>query len=120
MMVVSKNMVKKILPVCEKSEGYKYQGPRTKNLGPYSGEEFRNAHLIPWLDTLEDNEEAVVDFSGTIVYTPSFLEESFGGSVRINGKNKEKFSHVKFVNMDKFWEENLMEYIINAKPFVKK
>jgi hypothetical protein len=109
-------MDKKILAVCEKSEGYKYQGPRTKSLGPFSGEEFRDACLIPWLDSLEDNEEAVVDFSGTIVYTPSFLEESFGGSVRMNGKNKEKLSHIKFLNMDKIWKEKLMEYIKNARP----
>jgi uncharacterized protein CbrC (UPF0167 family) len=107
-------MDKKILIVCEKSEGYKYQGPRYKNLGPYSGEEFRDEHLIPWLDTLADSEEASVDFSGTVVYMPSFLEESFGGAIRKNNKNKDKLKNVSFLNMDKIWEAKLIKYINEA------
>ena len=113
-------MEKKLLIVCEKSTGYKYQGPRYKRLGPYSGEEFREKYLIPWLDSLGENDEAVIDFSNTVVYMPSFLEESFGGAIRKNGINKEKLRHIKFVNMNKLWEKKLLGYITNAVQDAEK
>jgi hypothetical protein len=113
-------MDKKTLIVCEKSEGYKYQGPRYKRLGPNSGEEFRDKYLIPWLDTLAESEEAVIDFTGTVVYMPSFLEESFGGAIRANGKNKDKLNKIVFFNMNKMWEEKLLGYIKNAEFTTKK
>jgi len=113
-------MNEKVLVVCEKSEGYKFQGPRYKRLGPHSGEEFRDDYLIPWLDILTEAEKAAVDFSGTIVYMPSFLEESFGGAIRANGKNKEKLEHIELLNMDKIWKEKLLGYIKDAEPIAKK
>jgi len=59
-----------------------------------------------WLDGVGDKEEAVIDFSGTIVYSPSFLEESFGGAIMSNKKNKDKFKHIGFVNIDDpIWAE---------------
>jgi hypothetical protein len=114
-------MEKKVFIICEKSEGYKYQGPRYKYLGPYSGEEFREDHLQPWLDTLADGEEAVVDFFGTVVYSPSFLEEGFAGTIREardmqeSEKNKERLKHITFTNMDKDWKSKLEDYIKVAK-----
>jgi hypothetical protein len=113
-------MEKKKMVICEKSEGYKYQGPRFKHLGPYSGEEFRNTYLLPWLDDLGEQEEAIIDFKGTVVYSPSFLEESFGGAIRAKKENKEKISHLAFVNITSPWDEKLKEYIKNAKYTSKK
>ena len=113
-------MDKNTLIVCEKSEGYKYQGPRYKRLGPNSGEEFRDMYLIPWLDTLTESEAAIVDFAGTVVYMPSFLEESFGGAIRANRKNKDKLNRIEFLNMEKIWKEKLMGYIKNAESYTKK
>jgi hypothetical protein len=119
-------MEKKILKICEKSAGYKYEGPRYKRLGPFSGEEFRNIHLLPWLESLADQEESIVDFTGTEVYSPSFLEESFGGAIR-NAKNRQeaeknrqKLKSICFVNIDPIWKEKLLGYIENAKYRLEK
>jgi hypothetical protein len=102
---------KKTLKVCEKSQKYCFQGPRYKELGEASGEEFRDKYLLPWLASLEDGENAVIDFEGTIVYSPSFLEESFGGAIRVDKKNKERFKNISFINMDPIWREKLNKYI---------
>jgi hypothetical protein len=101
----------KTLIVCERSQDYRYQGPRYKNLGTASGEEFRDTHLLPWLDTLADGEKGVIDFVGTEVYSPSFLEESFGGAIRANSLNRTKLRNVNFVNIDPVWEEKVKKYI---------
>jgi len=58
---------------------YPSPGPRFKVLGPSSGEEFRD-----WLVTeLEKGKELTVDLDGTEGYGSSFLEESFGGLIRL-------------------------------------
>jgi hypothetical protein len=101
----------KKLVVCEKSQDYRYQGPRFKELGAASGEEFRDSYLLPWLDSLADGEKGVIDFEGTAVYSPSFLEESFGGAVRKNANNRAKLSNISFVNIDPIWKEKVKKYI---------
>jgi len=114
-----------ILKICEINKGYEYQGPRFKKLGPYSGEEFREAHLEPWLNKLGEQEESIIDFVGTKVYSPSFLEESFGGVIREAGTsekaeiNRKKLQIAKFENMDPVWKEKLSGYIKNAKHKTK-
>ncbi|MDR0503487.1 MAG: STAS-like domain-containing protein [Treponema sp.] len=111
----------KKLTICEKNKGYEYQGPRFKKLGPYSGEEFREEHLAPWLAKLGEQEESVIDFNGTKVYSPSFLEESFGGVIRESETvekaeiNRKKLQFAKFENMDPVWNEKLAGYIKNAR-----
>ncbi|MDR1200694.1 MAG: STAS-like domain-containing protein [Tannerellaceae bacterium] len=104
-------MENKILKICERSEGYKYEGPRYRDLGPFSGQEFREEHLLPWLNSLTDKEKGIIDFEGTAVYSPSFLEESFGGAIRKNAKNGEKLSNVSFNNIDPIWKEKVEKYI---------
>jgi hypothetical protein len=101
----------KTLKVCEKSQEYRFQGPRYKELGEASGQEFRDLYLLPWLDSLKDGENAVIDFAGTVVYSPSFLEESFGGAIRTDKKNAEKFKNISFINIDSIWLEKLKKYI---------
>lgn len=85
-----------ILKILECKEDYKFQGPRFIKLGPNSGEEFRETFLIPWLKENESSNKLVVDFEGTSVYTPSFLEEAFGGTVRKGFKIIQK---VDFINL---------------------
>ncbi|MDR1216136.1 MAG: STAS-like domain-containing protein [Treponema sp.] len=101
----------KTLVVCERSQKYRFQGPRYKELGEASGEEFREEYLLPWLASLKDEESAVVDFEGTVVYSPSFLEESFGGAIRFDKKNKERLKNISFLNMDPIWLEKLNKYV---------
>lgn len=108
-------MESKILKICERAEGYKYEGPRYRYLGPFSGEEFREEHLLSWLDSFTGGEKGIIDFEGTAVYSPSFLEESFGGAIRKNGKNREKLSNIRFVNIDPIWKEKVEKYIKLAK-----
>jgi len=114
-------MGRKILKVCEPREEYRYQGPRFEYLGPFSGEKFRKTRLLPWLDTLDIQEESIIDFTGTEVYSPSFLEESFGGTIRLAKTrqeaeiNRQKLQQVSFINMDPDWKVKLEGYIHNPK-----
>jgi len=119
-------MEEKTLKVCELNAGYIYEGPRFIRLGPYSGEEFRIKHLRSWLDSLEEGEVSTVDFEGTEMYSPSFLEESFGGVIRLAKtkqeaeNNRAKLNLVNFINMKPDWKKMLEEYIKNAKYDPKK
>jgi len=102
------------LRICEISPKYQFQGPRYKELGDASGEEFRDEFLLPWLNSLIGNDPAIIDFAGTRVFSPSFLEESFGGAVRADNKNREKLNSVSFLNIDQIWLEKLLKYIKEA------
>ena len=94
-------------------ESYKYQGPRFKSLGSNSGEYFRDQYLIPWLNENKEDDVLEIDFAGTIVYTPSFLEESFGGAIR-KGYNEVK--KLRFKNVSDNQLKKIEEYIKQAKP----
>ena len=72
----------KTLHIIDCKQGFEYQGPRFGRLGANSGEEFRDNFLIPFLTSISDCEIGVIDFSGTKVYTTSFLEESDRATAR--------------------------------------
>lgn len=59
----------------------RYPAGRHRTDGPWSGEAFRHDLLAPALHegTVE------VDLDGTLGYGSSFLEEAFGGLVRVEG-----------------------------------
>ncbi len=59
-----------------------FPGPRFRSIGPDSGEEFRETVLIP---AIQENgiENISVNLDGTCGYGSSFLEEAFGGLVRM-------------------------------------
>ena len=57
----------------------RYPGGRYRRLGKFSGEEFRDDHLIP---ALKSGDKVIVVLDGTAGYGSSFLEEAFGGLVR--------------------------------------
>lgn len=97
-----------VLKVLACKEDYKYQGPRFIRLGPDSGEEFRDNHLLKWLDDNKNDDDLHVDFDGTIVYTPSFLEESFGGAIR---KGYKQVTKIKFDNMEEDAHNQVEQYI---------
>lgn len=48
--------------------------------GPNSGERFRNDYLVP---ALANHDAVTVELDGTRSYGSSFLEEAFGGLVRL-------------------------------------
>jgi len=67
-------------PVLRLAETFsRFPAGRYRQNGPYSGEAFRDDHLIP---RLRRGETLTVDLDGTRGYASSFLEEAFGGLVR--------------------------------------
>ena len=59
-------------------------GPRRREEGKYSAEEFRETILLPRFEAaIQKNEKLVVDLDGVYGYGISFLEESFGGLARL-------------------------------------
>ncbi len=61
-------------------------GPRFRNQGPKSGQEFREEILDPkFQEALRMGAKLTVDLDGGYGYGTSFLEESFGGLARIHG-----------------------------------
>lgn len=50
--------------------------------GDFNGQRFRKEILLP---ALRQNTKVLVDFDGTEGYGSSFLEEAFGGLVRLEG-----------------------------------
>ena len=57
-------------------------GGRYRKEGAWSGQEFREKFLEPRLRAKED---VIVDLDGPVGFTTSFLEEVFGGIVRLFG-----------------------------------
>lgn len=88
-------------------------GPRTKNLGPNSGEEFRIRVLKKWFDT---NTEVEIDVDGVIMsFGPSFLSEAFGKMAKDKDVGMDKFFQIIHVKQDgiknKNFEELLHKYV---------
>lgn len=78
--------MKQIVKVSDK---FPYPGSRFIKLGPQSGEAFKNylhKHLTNCYGSdfsKNINNEFIVDLDGTIGYGSSFLEEGFGGLIRM-------------------------------------
>lgn len=50
--------------------------------GPFSGQRFREEILLP---ALQNHDRVVVNIDGTLGFGSSFLEEAFGGLIRVHG-----------------------------------
>lgn len=71
-------------------------GPRYISQGKYSGEDFRNNVLLGLIENAkEHNTKLLIDFDGGYGYPTSFLEEAFGGAVRVT-KDKNLMSILEF------------------------
>ena len=60
----------------------KYPGGRFNDEGDFSAERLRDEFLVPYL---ESHSRITVQLDGTLGYGGSFLEECFGGLVRVHG-----------------------------------
>lgn len=63
----------------------RFPGGRYVRDGKYSGEEFRERFLAPALRDAAPGDTVEVVLDGTAGYPSSFLEEAFGGLVRVSG-----------------------------------
>ena len=104
------------LKVMEKMDSL--PGPRYKSQGKGSGEEFRDDHLIPAFDEAVRKGEALyVDMDGAKYgYPTSFLEETFGGLVRMRGRGKVK----KVLSIECTSEPMLVEEIMHYIEYAEK
>lgn len=82
-------------------------GARYPEEGEYSGQEFRETVLIPKLnEAIKKGEKLIIDLDGTAGYGTSFLEEAFGGLIRV-----ECFSYDEIKKTLDFISDEDPEYI---------
>lgn len=82
---------------------------RYRDDGPRSGQAFREEYLAP---ALKEDNEVVVYLDGVEGYGSSFLEEAFGGLVRVNGFLGEKLHRLLTLKtVDDAWKEEIWTYI---------
>ncbi len=75
-------------------------GPRYTWQGTFSGEHFRETVLLTLFDGIVDNDALLtIDLDRTAGFGPSFLEEAFGGLVRLRGYDKVR-RHLGFVSRE--------------------
>jgi len=91
-------------------------GPRFKEDGHHSGEEFREDYLLPKYRKAVNNGECLhVVLKETKGYATSFLEEAFGGLVRTGYKKSDIRKHLKIHSSDRPWyESEIYGYIDEA------
>jgi hypothetical protein len=73
---------------------------------------FRRRHLVP---ALREGEQARVNLNGTLGYGSSFLEEAFGGLVRLEGfLAADLRRRLKIESDDQFLVQEIWSYIDEA------
>jgi hypothetical protein len=91
-------------------------GPRYIDEGPNSGEHFRQTILLDAMRTCIQNDEILtIDLDGTAGYGRSFLEESFGGMVRVD-----KVPYQAIVDHLKVVSEEEPEWIAKIDGYLRK
>lgn len=86
----------------------KFPAGRYKDDGPYSGELFREIYLAP---ALESDETIVIDLDGARGYGSSFLEEAFGGLVRLGFPADRVLAKISLVSKDTSLIKEIHSYI---------
>ena len=98
-------------------------GPRYIHEGKFSGELFRQQVLFPKVsDALENGIPFEVNLDGTAGYGTSFLEESFGGLIRIHHLPYEKIlSLMTLISIEEdYLIDDVKEYLKDAYEESKK
>lgn len=89
-------------------------GPRYRDEGPFSGEQFREEMLVP---ALRAGDSLFLDLDETEGYGSSFLEEAFGGLVRIDRfEPNDLLQRLSFKSADSTYVTQITNYIREAKP----
>jgi hypothetical protein len=80
------------------SDYTKYPGPRYREHGPFSGEQFREEQLSPALKAvIASGDVLTIVLDGVAGYGSSFLEEAFGGLVREGFRREDIHGHLVIV-----------------------
>ncbi|RJS13438.1 DUF4325 domain-containing protein [Corallococcus sp. H22C18031201] len=81
--------------------------------GPYSGQRFRDDILAP---ALKEANKVTVELDGTLGYGSSFLEEAFGGLVRLCGfAANDLRKRLSLASADSSLETEIWAYIESAR-----
>lgn len=89
-----------------------YPGGRTPEDGEFSGQEFREKFLVP---AFNEDESVIVDLDGTRGYGSSFLEEAFGGLVRLGFSKNDIRRCIAFKSTRTSLINEINRYIDQAK-----
>jgi hypothetical protein len=94
----------------------RYPGPRYIDDGPKSGEEFRESVLVPRILAAEKTGgKVIVVLDGARGYTSSFLEEAFGGLVRLKGYTRKRLEELLEIRVSdpklRYLAGNIDEYL---------
>lgn len=94
-------------------------GARYRTEGEYPGEEFRDQILLPhYKEAIEKGEKIIVDLDGCYGYATSFLEETFGGMVRVL-KKKGIMKNIELVsNEDETLKKLINDYVKEAEELL--
>lgn len=88
-------------------------GGRLKKEGAFSGESFRETILLPAYN--ESTEKLIINFDNCFGFATSFLEEAFGGLVRIH-KKRNILDHIIIEsNDDETIPDLIQAYVLAAE-----
>ncbi len=91
-------------------------GPRYRDEGDFSGQEFRESIIVPAYDIArKQGEKLVINLDGTIGYGTSFLEEVFGGLARAYSTDEVLETLVIVSNEEPYLLDDITGYINDAK-----
>lgn len=90
----------------------RFPAGRTRTDGPYCGEVFRDEFLRPSLDA---GQQIIVKLDGALGYGSSFLEEAFGGLIRLRYPKDRVLSLIKLETTDAMLKQEIEGYISTAK-----
>ncbi|MFQ2188975.1 STAS-like domain-containing protein [Aeromonas jandaei] len=107
------------------ADKFPYPGPRFKRLGPQSGEEFKLYLYKILVDfygaefNRNTNALITIDLDGTRGYGSSFLEEGFGGLIRMGAPHSIIKSLKIKSNEEPELEDEINGYIDEARDSIK-
>jgi hypothetical protein len=109
-------MATNVMKVVRIKEFTETPGPRAREEGPFSGDEFLETVLLPaYLKAREEGESLLVDLDGTEGYATSFLEATFGGLAR-RFEAKDILNTISFKSDDEPYLINEIKgYIFDAR-----
>jgi hypothetical protein len=109
-------VTKNVIEVVIANDFSKTPGPRTKEEGKYSAEEFSEKVLWPrFQEALACDGQLFVDLDGGYGYGTSFLEESFGGLARKFGVKTVQEHVVLKSDEEPYWKDAIDRYIREAR-----